>query len=107
MLRVKSVASYYTYWYYLIFVSGLPRFRCSGAFGERTHMVRRLFGKELLSKELENRRDQDRHSVPLLDMAGRRSTQHHQSSFGIPQVTMGKCSSAFGMKKAVVIMTAE
>lgn len=58
----------------------------SGAFGERTYMVRRLLGKELLFEELENRRDQDRHSVPLLDMAGRWCTEHHQSSSRIPQV---------------------
>jgi len=49
-------------------------------------MVRRLLGKELLFEEFENRRDPDRYSVPLLDMARRRRTEHHQSSFGVPQV---------------------
>jgi len=52
-------------------------------------MVRRLLGKELLFEEFENRRDQDRYSVPLLDMARRRRTEHHQSSSGIPQVIFG------------------
>lgn len=61
-------------------------FLLTGAFGERTYMVRRLLGKEFLPEKLEDRRDQDCHPIPLFDMAGRRGTPHHQSSLGIPQV---------------------
>lgn len=58
----------------------------AGTFGERAHMVRRLFGEKLLLEELEDRRDQNRNPVPFLDMAGRWDTPHHQSTLGIPQV---------------------
>lgn len=59
-------------------------------------MVRRLLGEELLSEEFENRRNQDRHTIPFLDMAGRRGAEHHQSPIGIPQVTHNSVITAYG-----------